>query len=215
MPSYHDHLLSQGSILNISLHSLTWRSLVALSLCTTTILASIATTEACAEYSHVPQTMLNWLHPDMANANDALATPDWCQDHAAQGGMLCISPARVMSDTPTLLVWAKDGDVSAQVMLGVIAANMSDYNEATYWMRSAAAKGSRYAMVHLGEMYQFGPAELQDFARAYMWITLADPTQKKLKHYRDELAAFMSDEQLRYANELVEYCDKTGLQDCE
>jgi len=72
---------------------------------------------------------------------------------------------------------ATQGDVSAQLALGVIYENgqgvPQDSKEAAKWYRLAAEQGNANAQKNLGVMYAYGRGVLQDYKEAIKWYRLA------------------------------------------
>lgn len=74
-------------------------------------------------------------------------------------------------------VAAADGDVAAQVNLGIAYANGTDterdYGQSIKWFRRAADQGAALAQFNLGVIYQRGLGVPQDYAEAARWYLLA------------------------------------------
>jgi TPR repeat protein len=72
---------------------------------------------------------------------------------------------------------AEQGDVSAQIMLGILYDEgrfvLQDYAEAVRWYRKAADQGHKGAQALLGAMYERGRGVHQDYVQAHMWYNLA------------------------------------------
>jgi TPR repeat protein len=72
---------------------------------------------------------------------------------------------------------AEQGDVSAQLMLGIMYDEgrhvPQDYAEAVKWFRKAADQGDKGAQSLLGAMYELGHGVQQDYVHAHMWYNLA------------------------------------------
>jgi TPR repeat protein len=68
---------------------------------------------------------------------------------------------------------ADQGDVLAQVELGVVFDKMQDYARALIWYRKAAEQGNARAEYNLGLAYQNGEAVPKDPAQAIVWYRKA------------------------------------------
>jgi len=76
----------------------------------------------------------------------------------------------VPEDNQQAALWlqksAEQGDVAAQVELGVVFDKMQDYAQALIWYRKAAEQGNARAEFNLGLAYQNGEAVPKDMAQA-------------------------------------------------
>jgi TPR repeat protein len=83
----------------------------------------------------------------------------------------------VPEDNQQAALWlqksAEQGDVAAQVELGVVFDKMQDYAQALVWYRKAAEQGSARAEYNLGLAYQDGEAVPKDMAQAIAWYRKA------------------------------------------
>lgn len=68
---------------------------------------------------------------------------------------------------------AEQGDVAAQVELGVVFDKMQDYAQALVWYRKAAEQGNARAEYNLGLAYQNGEAVPKDVEQAIAWYRKA------------------------------------------
>ena len=83
----------------------------------------------------------------------------------------------VPEDLKQAVLWlqksAEQGDVAAQVELGVVFDKMQDYAQALIWYRKAAEQGHARAEYNLGLAYQNGEAVPKDMAQALAWYRRA------------------------------------------
>ena len=68
---------------------------------------------------------------------------------------------------------AEQGEVLAQVELGVVFDKMQDYAQALIWYRKAAEQGNARAEFNLGLAYQYGESVPKDMAQAIAWYRKA------------------------------------------
>jgi TPR repeat protein len=68
---------------------------------------------------------------------------------------------------------AEQGDIIAQVELGVVFDKMQDYAQALVWYRKAAEQGNARAVYNVGLAYQEGEAVPKDMAQANAWYRKA------------------------------------------
>lgn len=68
---------------------------------------------------------------------------------------------------------AEQGNIIAQVELGVISDKMQDYAQALIWYRKAAEQGNARAEYNLGLAYQDGESVPKDMAQAIAWYRKA------------------------------------------
>jgi TPR repeat protein len=118
----------------------------------------------------------------MAHDKTALKT---LQDRAATGdadaecglGRQYEFALGVPQDNEQAVLWlqksAVQGNVSAQVELGVVFDKMQDYAQALIWYRKAAEQGYPRAEYNLGLAYQDGEAVPKDMAQAITWYRKA------------------------------------------
>ena len=68
---------------------------------------------------------------------------------------------------------ASQGDANCQFMLGVMAQNRRDHENAMLWFLKAAGQGNAAAQDKIGLMYRDGLGVPQDNVQAFMWFTIA------------------------------------------
>ena len=97
----------------------------------------------------------------------------------ALGGMLARAQMPADPEIDRLTASAEQGDVSAQLKLGMHYYNGTgrrhppDYAEALKWFRRAADQGNAQAQDRIGMMYYQGKGVPQDYAEAARWYLLA------------------------------------------
>jgi hypothetical protein len=118
----------------------------------------------------------------MAHDKNALKT---LQDRAATGdaeaqcglGKQYEFALGVPQDYEQAALWlrksAEQGNIAAEVELGVVFDNMQDYAQALIWYRKAAEQGHPRAEYNLGLAYQNGEAVPKDMAQAIAWYRKA------------------------------------------
>ncbi len=115
-------------------------------------------------------------------------------------------------------------DEWAQTRLGSIYAKgkgvPQDFQEAVKWYRLAAAQGNESAQVNLAAMYADGRGVRQDFVRAHMWFDLAAAalsgnSRDTATQTRNRIAAKMTAEQIRTAQEMAWRCQESKLKNCD
>jgi TPR repeat protein len=83
----------------------------------------------------------------------------------------------VPQDNEQAVLWlqksAEQGNIVAQVELGVVFDKMQDYAQALIWYRKAAEQGHPRAEYNLGLAYQNGEAVPKDMAQAIAWFRKA------------------------------------------
>ncbi|MGD0941080.1 MAG: tetratricopeptide repeat protein [Terracidiphilus sp.] len=83
----------------------------------------------------------------------------------------------VPQDNKQAVLWlqksAEQGDVLAQVEIGVVLDKMQDFAQALIWYRKAAEQGNARAEYNLGLAYQNGEAVPKDMAHALVWYRKA------------------------------------------
>ena len=83
----------------------------------------------------------------------------------------------VPEDSKQAALWlqksAEQGNIIAQVELGVVFDKMQDYAQALVWYRKAAEQGNARAEFNLGLAYQDGEAVPKDMAQAIAWFRKA------------------------------------------
>ncbi len=83
----------------------------------------------------------------------------------------------VSQDNKQAVFWlqksAEQGDIRAQVELGVVFDKMQDYVQALIWYRKAADQGNPRAEYNLGLCYQNGESVPKDMAQAIAWYRKA------------------------------------------
>jgi TPR repeat protein len=83
----------------------------------------------------------------------------------------------VPQDNEQAVLWlqksAEQGNIVAQVELGVVFDKMQDYAQALIWYRKAAEQGHPRAEYNLGLAYQNGEAVPKDVAQAMAWFRKA------------------------------------------
>jgi len=83
----------------------------------------------------------------------------------------------VSQDNKQAALWlqksAEQGDVRAQVELGVVFDKMQDYVQALIWYRKAADQGNARAQYNLGLCYQNGESVAKDVLQAIAWYRKA------------------------------------------
>jgi len=103
---------------------------------------------------------------------------------------------------------AQQGNALSQTRLGFIYqfgnGVPQNYAEAANWFRRAADQGRAVAQVVLGQMYYSGRGVPKDFVAAYMWLSLAAAQgDYDAARTRDQVATFMTDEQISEAQKLA------------
>jgi TPR repeat protein len=106
---------------------------------------------------------------------------------------------------------ADQGLAAAQANLAFMYANeawMQDYAGAARWFRKAADQGDAGAQFNLGLMYAHGQGLTQDYAEAYMWLSLAasrasGDDQEKYADARESVAKKMLPQQIVEAQRLT------------
>ena len=83
----------------------------------------------------------------------------------------------IPQDNTQAVLWlqksAEQGNIPAQVELGIVYDNMQDYAQALIWYRKAAEQGSPRAEYNLGLCYQNGESVPKDAAQAMVWYRKA------------------------------------------
>jgi TPR repeat protein len=83
----------------------------------------------------------------------------------------------VPQDNTQAILWlhkaAEQGNIVAQVELGVVFDKMQDYAQALIWYRKAAEQGNARAEYNLGLAYQNGESVPKDIAQAIAWYRKA------------------------------------------
>ena len=83
----------------------------------------------------------------------------------------------VPQDYTQAVLWlhkaADQGDIAAQVELGVVFDKMQDYAQALIWYRKAAEQGNARAEYNLGLCYQNGESAPKDMTQAVVWYRKA------------------------------------------
>lgn len=83
----------------------------------------------------------------------------------------------VPEDNKQAAIWlqksAEQGNIVAQVELGVVYDKMQDYAQALIWYRKAAEQGNSRAEYNLGLAYQDGESVPKDMAQALAWYRKA------------------------------------------
>jgi TPR repeat protein len=83
----------------------------------------------------------------------------------------------VPQDNTQAVLWlrkaAEQGNIAAQVELGVVFGNMEDYAQAFSWYSKAAEQGNARAEYNLGLSYQNGESVPKDMAQAIAWYRKA------------------------------------------
>jgi len=83
----------------------------------------------------------------------------------------------VPQDNKQAVLWlqksAEQGNIIAQVELGVVFDKMQDYAQALIWYRKAAEQGNARAEYNIGLAYQDGEAVPKDAAQAIVWYRKA------------------------------------------
>jgi len=83
----------------------------------------------------------------------------------------------VKQDNQQAVLWlqesAEQGDIAAQVELGVVFDKMQDYGQALIWYRKAADQGNARAEYNIGLAYQDGESVPKDVAQAMVWYRKA------------------------------------------
>ncbi len=78
----------------------------------------------------------------------------------------------------TMLTYAKAGLDEAQVELGWSLACDNTYSQnytaAHYWLQRAFDQGNKKAAYYLGYLYEYGDGVVQDYAKAFMYYSIAD-----------------------------------------
>jgi TPR repeat protein len=65
---------------------------------------------------------------------------------------------------------AEQGDIKAQVALGIAAYNHFDYDQAARWLRSSAEKGESIAQLWLSRLYFMGRGVPRDDDAGLRWL---------------------------------------------
>jgi TPR repeat protein len=106
---------------------------------------------------------------DRANAGDADAQCGLGRQYEFALG--------VPQDNKQAVLWlqksAEQGNIIAQVELGVVFDKMQDYAQALIWYRKAAEQGNARAEFNLGLAYQDGESVPKDMAQAIAWYRKA------------------------------------------
>lgn len=117
-------------------------------------------------------------------AHDAIALKA-LQNRAAAGdadaqcglGRQYESALGVRRDYKQAVFWlqksAEQGNVTAEVELGVVYDNMQDYAQAIIWYRRAAEHGNARALYNLGVAYAYGESVPKDLTEANAWYRKA------------------------------------------
>ena len=83
----------------------------------------------------------------------------------------------VPQDNKQSVLWlqksAEQGNIAAQVELGVVFDKMQDYEQALIWYRKAAEQGNARAEYNIGLAYQDGESVPKDAAQAMIWYRKA------------------------------------------
>lgn len=83
----------------------------------------------------------------------------------------------VPRDNTQAVLWlrkaADQGNIAAQVELGVVFDKMQDYEQAMVWYRKAAEQGNARAEYNIGLAYQNGESVPKDAAQAVVWYRKA------------------------------------------
>jgi len=104
---------------------------------------------------------------------------------------------------------AERGHAPSQTSLGLLYATgrgvRQDHATARRWYRRAADQGFARAQHLVGKMYVSGPGDMPvDYVQAYAWLTLAaNQGLVAARQDRDQVAEYMSFEQIRQARELA------------
>lgn len=117
------------------------------------------------------------------------------------------------------------GYVPAQLVLGEMSLRgdgiPQNYSRAIIWYRMAAEKGDPDAQGMLGLMYSRGWGAPKDYVKAHMWTNLSAASDWKegivpnRHRFRDALAAQMTPDQLRQAQDLAVICQERQFRDCD
>jgi TPR repeat protein len=123
----------------------------------------------------------------------------------------------VSQDFAQAVAWfqkaADQGHADAQYRLGIMYVYgdgvPQDDPQALAWFRKAADQGHANAQHDLGAMCYRGEGRLRDKVEAYKWTTLAvsrasDRVRGRFAAERDEMALFMTPEQVAEAQQLAE-----------
>jgi TPR repeat protein len=88
------------------------------------------------------------------------------------------------------------------------------------WFRLAAEQGDAKAQANLGVKYDKGQGVPQDYALAYMWVSIAavNASASELKQlaasYRDSIAKKMTAQQIAKAQQLAKKCTAKKFKGC-
>ncbi len=136
-----------------------------------------------AAISFIP--FANRLHPQRCSMAHDPSALNALMERAATGdadaqcglGRQYESGLGVSQDYKQALFWlqksVEQGDVAAQVELGVVFDKVEDYAQALIWYRKAAEQGNARAEYNLGLAYQNGEAVPKDIAQAIAWYRKA------------------------------------------
>ena len=131
----------------------------------------------------------------------------------------------VPQDYKQAIVWftkaAEQGHAVAQYNLGVMYHNggegvPQDDKQATYWVAKAAKQGEANAQFSLGVMYNEGKGVLQNYKRAYMWLSIAVYNgYSDSQNTRDKVAENLNSQGgLLEAQDMALRCFNSGYKDC-
>lgn len=128
--------------------------------------------------------------------------------NAAQAWGIGLETLNSASEIQVLIKQAEQGDVSAQINLGVIyhlgEGVPQDYKQAVRWYRLAAERGNIIAQFGLGVMYAKGQGVPQDYKQAYAWFNIAGVNgHKEAQKNRELIANMLNPETLSQAQDLV------------
>jgi TPR repeat protein len=141
-------------------------------------------------------------------------------------GLMYAQGRGVPQDDQEAVKWyrlaAAQGNTPAQYDLGLAYEKgkgvPQDYAEAVKWYRIAASREDEWAQTRLGSLYVEGKGVPQDFLRAYMWFHLAalgGDSEDTATEHRDSVAAKMTAEQIRIAQEMARRCQQVKPKNCE
>ena len=161
---------------------------------------------------------------------------EWFKLAAEQGhadaqyilGVLYHNGEGVLQDYKVALKWlklaAEQGHATAQYILGSVYINgesvPQDYKTALKWYKLAAAQGNAGAQLNLGVMYYHANGTPQDYLYAHMWLNIAASSgsqdiSKKASKNRNDIAEFMSSDDISKAQKLARECVAKKYVGCE
>ena len=91
-----------------------------------------------------------------------------------------------------------------------------NYDQAIELFLPLATQGNANAQYNLGLMYDEGKTVTQDYARAYMWFSLAaSKGHKGAEEIREKVAKKMTPAQIDEAQKMARDCENKNYKNCE